>query len=31
VGAVTWDIVENDLPELKIRMEQILEELQYSY
>ena len=28
---LTWDIVENDLPELKIRMVQILEELQYSY
>ncbi|KXS42820.1 MAG: hypothetical protein AWU59_1444 [Methanolobus sp. T82-4] len=24
---LTWDIVEHDLPELKVRMEQILEEL----
>lgn len=24
---LTWDIVEHDLPELRVRMEQILEEL----
>ncbi|MDK2831832.1 MAG: hypothetical protein PWQ51_2595 [Methanolobus sp.] len=28
---LTWDIVENDLPELKARMEQILEEFKHSY
>ncbi|MBP1910668.1 uncharacterized protein with HEPN domain [Methanolobus bombayensis] len=28
---LTWDIVENDLPELKVRMEQILEYFKYSY